>query len=478
MTELVTFEDTEISAWGGPILRGINWSIKKNQHYAVLGNIGAGKTILGKALCGKMHISQGKINYPFLGDASNYQNRNREIKMVSFTDSTKLFSGVNSNHYYQQRYNAFDADGHLTAMDYLNSYNFDPHNTKHKSIVERLGITELLGLERIKLSSGQTRKLILAGALIEQPTILWLDNPHVGLDSKGREEFNQLIDQLTQMEKATFILSGHFHSLPQSITSSIWLENGSIQDVSNQKLHAKQKPVSCQLVDSFSSLNLNSATTIIEMQDVEVVYSGVSIFNHFNWKVNPGEKWVVLGPNGSGKSTLLSFIYADHPQVYANQISLFGRPRGQGESIWDVKSKIGFTSPELHAYFRHNFTVTQLIGTGLWDRFVLKKIPEKKLNLIRLLLDHFDLLSIQHTPYHHLSTGTQRLCFFLRALIKNPLLLLLDEPYQALDEHTIYQCNDLLSQILTPEHTLIFISHFQSHTPGLATQYLKLFRSA
>ena len=475
MAKLISFENVEISAQGKPLLKGVNWNIESGNHYAVTGRIGTGKTILGKALCGKMHVSKGKIHYHFMEDVSDYSSRHREIQMVSFTDSTKLFTGANADHYYQQRYNAFDADGHLTAHDYLVSHGFGVGHPQHQNIIERLGITALLDLERIKLSSGQTRKLILASALIEEPTILWLDNPHVGLDVQSRTEFNVLIDRLAELENITFILSGHFLSFPQCITSTLDLDVDFADDL-HQEAHQFPftKPVSEPIKRHFENFDFQALEPLVEMQNVQIAYSGSQILKQFNWRVVQGDKWAVLGPNGSGKSTLLSCIYADHPQVYANQISLFGKRRGQGESIWDIKAKIGFTSPELHAYFRYNFTASELILSGLWDRFVKKQPSEESLRLVDWLLGFFGLESLRDTAYRQLSTGTQRLCFFLRALIKNPPLLLLDEPYQAMDEITIRRCNDLLEHILTPDHSLIFISHFGHHTPDIVAQHLYL----
>ena len=90
---------------------------------------------------------------------------------------------------------------------------------------------------------------------------------------------------------------------------------------------------------------------VIELRHVNVAYDGHFILNDISWTVRTGERWAVRGPNGSGKSTLLSLLCGDHPQAYANDVRLFGQRRGSGESIWDVKRRTGFVSPELHLYF-------------------------------------------------------------------------------------------------------------------------------
>lgn len=89
---------------------------------------------------------------------------------------------------------------------------------------------------------------------------------------------------------------------------------------------------------------------MIRMENVTIQYNNNIILNNINWQVNPGECWQIKGHNGAGKSTLLSLINGDNPQAYAQQIYLFGKKRGSGESIWDIKKKIGFVSPELYNF--------------------------------------------------------------------------------------------------------------------------------
>jgi molybdate transport system ATP-binding protein len=190
------------------------------------------------------------------------------------------------------------------------------------------------------------------------------------------------------------------------------------------------------------------------------------VLNNLNWRVKPGEKWVVSGNNGSGKSTLLSLIYADHPQAYANRISLFGRRRGHGESIWDIKRRIGFTSPELHAFFDSNLTAQEVLLSGLNDTFrPPKTVTTSQLDLLQALLRFSGLEADASRPFRQFSTGEQRMLLLLRALIKAPPVLLLDEPFQGFDAKTIERCRRLLDAVLTPEQTLIFISHFRTEVP-------------
>ncbi len=469
---LVRFDQVTVKFQDEIILNNINWDIHEGSHWAVLGPMNAGKTILGRTLCGHYYVNSGKLVFPFLPDKENLKIRNQQVKMVSFTDQTNLFAGVNADHYYQQRYNAFDSDGHMTALDYLKHHDFDPTNSIQMAVIEKLELKDLLCLERIKLSSGQTRKLILASALIEEPTILWIDNPHAGLDASSREHFNLLIDQWVRHESITIILSGHFDALPTCINHFLYLEEGKTKSIGpdfipSSTVRPNSSPIPSHVKEYFTRFESEYSGPIISMNNVSIKYADTNIFKPIAWEVMSGEKWALVGSNGSGKSTLLSCIYADHPQVYSNEIMLFGNRRGSGESIWEVKSKIGFTSPEIQTYYRYNFSAWDLVISGLWDRFVVKQAPPEIEKVVFQLFEYFGITAHKTKKYKQLSTGMQRLCFFLRALIKNPPLLLFDEPYQAMDDLTITKANHLLDKVLTVNHTVIFISHFRHHLPGI-----------
>ncbi len=150
--------------------------------------------------------------------------------------------------------------------------------------------------------------------------------------------------------------------------------------------------------------------SIVEMKNIHLKYGDHTIFAGLNWKVNEGEKWLLKGRNGSGKSSLLSMITGDHPQAYSNEIYLFGKRRGSGESIWDIKQKTGFISPELHAYFDKNVTCFQAIGSGFFDTIGLfKKLSTAQYNTILQWLDFLQVSHVSTKPLHSISASLQRM---------------------------------------------------------------------
>jgi molybdate transport system ATP-binding protein len=335
-------------------------------------------------------------------------------------------------------------------------------------------------LERIKLSSGQLRKILLLKALLQAPHFLLLDNAHLGLDQESRKTLNHYIDYLARQRQQQFIISGQLSTLPGCVTHILQLDQGRIssrQPVLKKTLNRTSEKIPLvpnRIKEHYTNQVMEDFTTAVKFDQIAIRYQNKYILKEIDWNVKKGDKWSVQGRNGVGKSTLLSLIYGDHPQAYSNKIILFDQPRGSGESIWEIKKRIGFTSPELHSYFGYDFKVINVILSGLSDTFYVSKTTEYQVKIAESLLTYFDLIDKKDAPFNTLSTGLQRLTLFMRALIKAPPVLILDEPYQGLDTHTIKLCNNLLCQLLTDQHTLIFISHFPAEIPDIVKKRLVL----
>lgn len=477
----IRIENASIAKGLHIIIKDLNWTVEPGQHWAISGNCGLGKTTLVEFLAYKHRLASGKRSYPFLGENPPMDVFRKAVRYISFMDTGDLFNNLRDIHYYQQRFNAFDSDGHLTARQYIEHDGFSVE--ENEDLLRKIGIYDLLDLDRIKLSSGQTRKLLLAKVLLSQTDILIIDNAYLGLDQASRQVLNDLLDTLVRETGLTLILSGHHLELPECITHRLhFQEDGSFQTgpIVSLELPEVRPEIREDLLAEIKTLvhqkkNTATPTEILNLKKVGVTYDGKPILKPLTWKVEPGEKWVVYGPNGAGKSTLLSLIYADNPQAYSKEIYLFGRKRGSGESIWDIKKMIGFTSPELHAYFRENQPALRIVLTGLTDTFVLRRpATDAEIELAKRLFHYFGIEGDIEKPFRKCSTGIQRLILFMRALIKVPPLLLLDEPFQGLDEVFIKKAKTLLEEVLRPDQSLIFISHYQKEWPANIEQVLDL----
>ncbi len=468
--ELINLRAVEVGKRG---MQPLHWRVTAAQHWIITGARASGKTLLAEALAGKRRLVAGTLTYPFQRGDLSYEQRAAAIRLVTFMDNSRLARNPTNVHYYQQRYNAFDASGHPTVRQYLQAGG--NRVTEDDPLIEAFGIGDLLELEKIKLSSGQTRKVLLARELLRTPRILIIDNPYVGLDLESRQTLNDLLDRLVVRLGITLIMTGHVTELPKSIT---------------HRLHLREDGTNCQgrvgaFTPEVSACSIDKAVLervrmkwadpsreivspeIIRFEQVTLRYGALTLYERLNWVVQRGEKWVVSGRNGSGKSALLSLVYADHPLAYAREIYLFGERRGRGGSIWDIKRRIGFTSPELHTYFREPMSVRHVLLTGFSDTFVLpRRTTEDQEEMVDDLLAYFGLADQATQLFLYQSSGTQRLILLCRALVKAPPLLLLDEPFQGLDEAAVFRARKLLETVLGPVDTVLFISHFRPEVPG------------
>ena len=340
----------------------------------------------------------------------------------------------------------------------------------------------MLDRERIKLSSGQTRKMLITRAILSKPEVLVLDNPYIGLDAPSRAYLNDLLDQLVADLGMTLILSGQFTVLPKCISHRL---NMSEESVIPELLHesivqntkAGQPSAVLERIEDVWKDKQGAAKSaeVFRFEDVDISYGEKQLVKNINWNILRGDKWNLIGNNGSGKSTLISLMYGDNPQVYARKVFVFGNRRGQGESIWDIKQKIGFTSAEIHAYIDSNLSAIDVVLTGLFDKFELLNKPENRdIEFAKSLLNYFNLLGCAEQEFAQLSTGNQRVVLLLRALIKAPPVLILDEPFQGFDELNIALARELIDTLMTDRDTLIFISHFQTEVPKCVDQVMAL----
>ena len=217
------------------------------------------------------------------------------------------------------------------------------------------------------------------------------------------------------------------------------------------------------------------AETFVDARNVCVRYGEKTVLDGVSWTVKAGEKWLLVGRNGSGKSTLLSLVCGDNPQAYGNDIRLFGNARGSGESIWDIKKKMGIISPEMHWYFDESATVWNSVASGLLDTMGWyldvsysdgKKIDDT--------LEFFDLKNDRDTPLSALPLGKQRMALLARTVVKNPPLLILDEPCQGLDTAQTNRFNNALDDLARYGKTIIYVGHYETRLPKCLTRKLEL----
>ena len=449
------------------ILSDFNWTINDKENWAIIGNIGTGKTSLLKLISGIEYLPKENGALQFSAPINK-----KEIEYISFTDESKWIK--RKDFYYQQRYYTSFTEEEMKLNAFISFDSLtDEQRLLANTLLENYGLIQKLDIPFIQLSNGQKNKAILIKALLSPCKLLLLDNPFIGIENESKHAIFKLIDYLIEQGKR-LIYTTNYYTFADSTTNILYLqENGKYEKIL-KKDFSKIK-IRLQEQDKSEITKKTIATEkIITLKNVTVAYHQKIILDAINWTVFKGEKWAVIGNNGSGKSTLLSLLYADHPQAFKNEIYIFGKARGQ-QSIWDIKQRIGYLSSEFHLHFNEPLSVINTVGTGYFDTLtLLHPLHQIQLKQIYEVLTALGIEHLEDRRFLTLSTGEQRLVLFARAIIKKPELLILDEPYQGLDAHSIARCNHLLLHYLTAEHTLIFTTHYTEEIPKCVNKFLHL----
>lgn len=464
----------------------INLTLKAGEHWAVMGPSGAGKSLLLDVLAGRTTLFSGQLFHP-IGSLKTTV----ELVARDYSFDWRIASAAQ---FYQQRYNTQTVDAAPTVRDVLQGQ-VRPTGTIDLAsapvpppaytddwlaeIAEQLNIKHLLDRRLTSLSNGETRRTLLARSLLKRPRVLLLDNPFVGLDADSRAQLHEIVNRVAQ-SGVSLVMVVDERDVPACITDRLVLGGGQRAEGLGQgeEVTADLLPLtSSSELQALRPVPLSPFTYAVRMRNVTIRYGDKTVLQGIDWAVQRGEKWALLGANGSGKSTLLSLITADNPQAYANDFDLFDRKRGTGESIWSIKAKIGFVSPELHLYFPRQTNVWDVVGSGLFDTMGLfrKPTPEQRTQ-IDAQIEQLGLGQLSNKPLSALSVGQQRWVLLARALIKNPPLLVLDEPTQGLDASQTNRFRSLVEQIcaVTPDQTLIYVTHYPDELPDCITNTLRL----
>jgi molybdate transport system ATP-binding protein len=472
-TPAIILKNVSADQYGKTVLDNISFELANGQHLAIIGESGSGKSSLAKAIAGKL-FTKGSIDIQYV------QGSVFPVKTV-LLEAIVTFKNLSNvaDFYYQQRYNSCDAEDALTVEQELVNANALTNETE--KLLEQLNLSHRRQTPLIQLSNGEQKKLQLIKALVQQPQLLILDNVFVGLDVASRKELHHIIVQYAATG-TTIILVTDERELPSCITHIAEMYKGKLAQFADRKnfvaFHPKNDEwkETRQPADSLFPGSTEQFDFMVNMKNVSIQYGDKIVLQNINWQVKQGERWLVKGHNGAGKSTLLSLITADNPQAYSQELYLFDKKRGSGESIWDIKKNIGFVSPELHKFFDAGSSVHNVIASGFFDTMGLfRKLNNEQEQRVNDWIDFFHLEEYQNKSLFLLPAGQQRRALLARALIKNPALLVLDEPCQGLDDHQTKQFLQLIDEVCSRSATtLIFVSHYEDEIPACITKKLEL----
>jgi molybdate transport system ATP-binding protein len=459
-----------------PILPDTSWKIETGCHWAVIGPNGSGKSTLVGILAGTVPVITGRtVRDRCPPDA---------VRSLSFEMVDRLMA--REERLDEARHFANRQDETTTARLIITGDQASVKNASIEHIAQALDIRALLDRSFSCLSSGEIRKVLLARALIDQPRLLVLDEPYEGLDAAAGEVLTQTLPRLMQRGVSIVLVTHQLNRISSDFTHILCVQSGRVMAQG-----PRDKILASDTIDrlygrrSFrppiAGIKTDAARQgenreLIRLEDTTVAYGRKVVLDRLNWTFRAGEHWAVLGPNGSGKSTLVKLVTGDHPQAYANRIRLFGRRRGSGESIWDIKKQIGLISAELQIRYRKGIRVIEVVRSGFFDSVgIYRNCSRGQRRQADRWLGNLGLTAMRDIPFDQLSYGERRLALLARALVKVPRLLVMDEPCQGLDPENRARLLDIVAQLCNQAAThLLYITHLPEEIPAAITRVLRL----
>lgn len=484
----------------------VNLEILADEQIAIVGPNAGGKSRLVDIITGRYPLLMNEVHYDFTPSPLKMVSDN--IKYISFRDS---YGDNDSSYYYQQRWNQHDIDentptaGKILEETFLkvdqNNYYSLNEKEKETAHIRRLTLKEklykmfhletLLDKYIILLSSGELRKFQLTKTLLSDPRILIMDNPFIGLDAETRNQLSELLRTLTtETGLQVILILSKTNDIPDFITHVIPVDDLTVGDkqpresylatLSGTHLSETESERIKQLLQYPEKTDIPDLTDkdgcILKFNKVNIKYGNRTILKDLDWTVRKGEKWALSGENGAGKSTLLSLVCADNPQSYACDIELFGHKRGSGESIWEIKKHIGYVSPEMHRAYLKDLPAIDIIASGLNDSVGLYVHPRpEQRQTCEWWMNLFGIGHLKDRTFLKLSSGEQRLCLLARAFVKDPELLILDEPLHGLDDRNRELVRNIINEFCSKDNkTLVMVTHYKEELPPVITHHLFL----
>ena len=437
-------------------LHDINWQIEPQQHWVITGTNGAGKSALAAVLAQIGNITAGTI-----------EGLPKQVAMVSFEAQAELIDAELK----KDDADIMDVISEGTPVrDILFEDCRDLALAKQLSV--KFNLQKLMDRAFRKLSTGESRKVMLIRALASKPDLLILDEPFDGLDVNTLAMLQEHLQTLVDTIPMIMVLN-RFDEFPTFITDIAYVDNGRLQHQIRrddaqafgelyQLLHLKTTHLSVPQADVETAIPaLDPDQPLVHLRDVTIKYGDQIIIDKLNWIIQANQHWQLSGPNGSGKTALLSLITGDHPQCYVNDIFVFGFMRGSGESIWQIKQFIGYVSTALQWEYRVGTSLRNVIISGFYNSIGLySKFTEKQGQIADQWLDLLGMSDRADRPFNKMSYGDQRLLLIARAMVKHPPLLILDEPCLGLDDMNRQLVLALIEKICADSETsVLYVNH-------------------
>lgn len=449
-------------------LRVPEWSISPGEGWCLFGLNGSGKQWVDQLLVGEITPQAGRVEH-VLGQ--------QDIALISFERQQAIY----------------EEEWRLAATDMIPEdewgtrvADFLPSSRLDDPLVDALNMRHRLRAFYRELSTGESRKLMVLKALLEDARLLVCDNPFDSLDPGTVAALNEALRRAVASGASVVLLLSNRSDIPAWVGRFAYIDEGlmTVFDGESREAQLAQLEASVsgdQIVqpgipDDAIQLESYEAPYVAELNDCTVQYGGRQVLRELTVKIAPLQHTLVTGENGAGKSTLLGLITGDCMQCFSNDVTVFGHRRGSGESVWEIKRHLGLVSNDLHRRYTVRCDVLSVICSGFFDSIGLYDAPtELQVRLGKEWLEAVGMGGKAALAFQSLSYGEQRLVLIARAMVKSPLLLVLDEPTQGLDEVNRDRILGFMSALEARRHsTLLFVSHREDEFLPLFEQHIHL----
>lgn len=473
------------------VVQPFTWKMKEGETWLVTGLNGCGKSSFISALD---NVKSKKAKFVPKKEEGLYFNQfENSTVVVSLEAAAALIAEERKND--DGDYIEGGIDIGRTARKYLSEIldsTFDVETLDTCKEVSLCGIAPILDRGLKYLSTGEIRRVLLCRALLSKNKLLVLSDPFAGLDKESRLILRNFFSSIVKEKKESpvIILSmERFTEIPEGITNVLEFDNNEIsfcglideysdiaekRKIEQEKKAIKEKEEVSHIYSDFKTernlydgniadSNTKNKEELVRMNAVTVGWGDKTVLKNLSWTLYSGEHWLIRGPNGSGKTTFLELITGDNMQVFCNDVSIFGRRRGTGETIWELKEKMGIVSYRIHLEYRMvgDTDLEAVMLSGLHDSIGLyQQRSQVEQIAVNKWLKFGGFEGREKEPFSSLSYGEQRAVLILRAAVKCPSLLILDEPCHGLDDiHRTRVLNLLESIASTGSTTLLHVTH-------------------
>ncbi len=411
------------------VFEDFSFSVNSGEFWVVAGKNGSGKSLIGQLLTKSLNITNGEFSHP------------QSVGYVSSINADFILS--------EDKLNEMGDPENLTdpgqrSEEFILS-GLDVEKIPQE-LIEKLSIAGILHRGIRQLSTGELQKLMICKAILQNPSVIIFDDPYEGLDVNSRQNLSNIINQIDTTKIAVILIVSRLESVLDGATHIAFMDgqnfavSGKKEEIINSQTlktffdPSIKMPKELPAHPTKIEVNCDEEGNIISLKNSSVNYGERKVFDKFNWQVKKGENWIITGPNGCGKTTLLSLITGDHAQSYNNGLTLFGIKRGSGETIWDIKKNIGIVSSALQRDYKVSVSVIDTVISGFYDTIgIYTKYTQEQYKIAEEWLKIIGMIDIKNSSIKTLSYGEQRLLLIVRAMVKFPPVLILDEPCLGLD---------------------------------------------